>query len=183
MAHSSKEYMREYMRKYREKKDLTTYMQEYRERKKAEQEQTVKETAKIIKKLCKPNPTGTTNFSPPTQTIFNLGEITDKELEKFDHKTSRGEKEKILNLKIRIDPLYQTFSPEKQKEIDEAFLKTFDLMDVMFVEKVVEVEQYTKMRFDQWAEKMLTNIKKLVEVSHSQKHTEIQTIEEENKNK
>jgi len=36
MAHSSKEYMREYMRKYREKKDLTKYMREYRKRKKAE---------------------------------------------------------------------------------------------------------------------------------------------------
>ena len=92
-----------------------------------------------------------------------------------------GEKEHILNSKIRIDPLYQTFSPEKQKEIDEAFLKTLDLMDVMFAEKVVEVEQYTKMRIDQWAEKMLTNIKKLVEVYHSQKQTKNQIIKEKTK--
>ena len=117
-----------------------------------------------------------------TTTILSGAEpVSFEDLQLKINQSITGEKEHILNSKIRIDPLYQAFSPEKQKEIDEAFLKTLDLMDVMFAEKVVEVEQYTKMRIDQWAEKMLTNIKKLVEVYHSQKQTKNQIIKEKTK--
>ena len=89
--------------------------------------------------------------------------------------------EKMLN-EIHSDPIYQSLSPEKQKEIDEAFLKTLDLIDVILGDKFIEAEQYTKMRIDQWAEKMLVNIQKLVEISRSQKQTETPIINEENKN-
>ena len=50
MAHSSKEYMREYMREYRKKEDVTGYMREYRERKKAEYKRLQTEN-KTLKKL------------------------------------------------------------------------------------------------------------------------------------
>ena len=114
-----------------------------------------------------------------TTTILSGAEpVSFEDLQLKINQSITGEKEHILNSKIRIDPLYQAFSPEKQKEIDEAFLNTLDLIDVILGDKFIEAEQYAKMRFDQWAENMLTNIKKLVEVSRSQKQTGTQTIEE-----
>ena len=95
----------------------------------------------------------------------------------------RAEKKrkKLLNEKIRSEPSYKALSPEKQKEYDVVFLKTLENIDDIFIQKMEEMEQSTKIRIDQWAEQTLTNIKKLVELSHSQKQNETPTIKEKNK--
>ncbi len=92
----------------------------------------------------------------------------------------RAEKkrENILDEKVRSDPLYKLLSPGKQKEVDDGFLKDLEAMDQAFEEKLAEAEQYAKTRFDQWDEQMLTTIKKLVELSRSQKQIETQNIKE-----
>ena len=55
---------------------------------------------KLQKTLSKPDPT-ITNLSPPTQPIFYLGvrKLTEKDLEKFEHKTTVGEKKNEIQPK------------------------------------------------------------------------------------